>query len=105
MIQKNHFGVEKFGFENFDVVKIRFCKVRCREILRYKLFLIKFCFCLSEKMQKEMIFQRSENNDVETKNAISNVLIKIHDKKSYLNLLQLQERNLAQIILLVPRQK
>jgi hypothetical protein len=56
-------------------------------------------------MQKEMIFQRSENNDVETKNAISNVLIKIHDKKSYLNLLQLQERNLAQIILLVPRQK
>jgi hypothetical protein len=32
-------------------------------------------------MQKEMLFQRSENNDVETKNAISNVLIKIHDKK------------------------
>ncbi len=28
-----------------------------------------------------MLFQRSENNDVETKNAISNVLIKIHDKK------------------------
>ncbi len=66
---------------------------------------IKIFFCLSEKMQKEMIFQRSENNDVETKNAISNVLIKIHDKKSYLNLLQLQERNLAQIILLVPGQK
>ncbi len=96
MIQKNH----------FDVVKIRFCKVRCREILRYKLFLIKFCFCLSEKMQKEMLFQRSENNDVDTKNAISNVLIKIYDKKSYLNLLQLQKRrNFAQIILLVPRQK
>jgi hypothetical protein len=57
-------------------------------------------------MQKEMLFQRSENNDVETKNGISNVLIKIHDKKSYLNLLQLQKRrNLAQIILLVPGQK